>query len=117
MGSGLTKPPPRPRDQALVVQVREFNNYVVGEACVPDKLPCPYGTSPLHTIAGHFRYMHAREALVARNGLPPDTHVPCLTYIRKPVERLVSFYYWMLHERESKVRLGGVGGSCATSDQ
>ena len=76
---------------------------VVGEPCIPDALPCPTGSSPLHTIAGHYRFMNARDALVQRNGLPPDTAIPCLTYIRKPVERLVSFFYWMLHERPEQV--------------
>jgi hypothetical protein len=68
-----------------------------GAACVPDALPCPLDHRPLHTIAGHYRFQLARAALVQRNGLPRNTAVPCLTYIRKPVERLVSFYYWMLH--------------------
>ncbi len=27
--------------------------------------------------------------------LDPSENLPCLTYIRHPVERLVSFYYWV----------------------
>ena len=88
-------------------QVQQLGKDAVGEPCIPDVLPCPITDSPLHTIAGHYRFMNAREALVQLNGLPPNTTVPCLTYIRKPVERLVSFYYWMLHERDDKV--GGRG--------
>jgi hypothetical protein len=95
-----------------VRQVQQLGKDAVGEPCIPDVLPCPITDSPLHTIAGHYRFMNAREALVQLNGLPPNTTVPCLTYIRKPVERLVSFYYWMLHERDDKV--SGRGWLCAS---
>ncbi len=60
-------------------QVQQLGKDAVGEPCIPDVLPCPITDSPLHTIAGHYRFMNAREALVQLNGLPPNTTVPCLT--------------------------------------
>ncbi len=34
------------------------------------------------------------QALYARNGLPRNVTIPCLTYLRDPVKHLVSYYYW-----------------------
>jgi hypothetical protein len=79
------------------------------DACIPDAMPCPLHDGPLRVIAGHFRAAQASAALLRRNGLPRGTTVPCLTYIRKPVERLVSFYYWMLHRPWESGRGGRPG--------
>jgi hypothetical protein len=51
--------------------------------------------------------MHAREALVTRNSLAPDTRVPCLTFIRRPADRLLSlFYYWLRDGGVRRLRVG-----------
>jgi hypothetical protein len=41
---------------------------------------------------------------VDRNKLAANTTIPCLTYIRDPVKRLVSYYYWyvgLLHDEST----------------
>jgi hypothetical protein len=82
-------------------------------AALPLQLPPPSSLCPHVPV----QYMPAREAMVARNGLPPDATVPCLTFIRRPAERLLSLYYYFL--QDSKVRClaapergGGVGWEC-----
>ena len=65
------------------------------DCVVFDERDCtPSGAQPLAVIAGHFRYSDAVAGLIRRNGLAPDTAVPCMTFIRHPVKRLVSWYYW-----------------------
>ncbi len=41
------------------------------------------------------QFMELREMAVARNALPPDTRVPCLTFLRHPVQRAVSLFYFL----------------------
>jgi hypothetical protein len=73
--------------------------------------------------------MVVRDAIVARNRLPRRTRVPCLTFIRHPVERLVSlFYYWMRdapdavaatlpeYRRGSRVALQALGPEAAWAE-
>ena len=49
---------------------------------------------PLAAVAGHFSLAPTVAGLIARNNLPQNFSVPCLTYVRRPVSRIVSFFYW-----------------------
>jgi hypothetical protein len=49
---------------------------------------------PLVAVAGHFSLVPTVAGLIARNSLPAGTAVPCLTYVRQPISRIVSYFYW-----------------------
>jgi hypothetical protein len=64
-------------------------------ACLPGVAPQLFPVPNARPAAcrracpGHYQFMAAREALIARNQLTKGhaTQLPCLTYIRKPVWR------------------------------
>jgi hypothetical protein len=55
-------------------------------------------------VVGHFNYTKTVTAIRQRMQLPADTPVPCLTYIRRPIDRLRSLYSYY-----NKVVVPGLG--------
>ncbi len=61
----------------------------------------------MSVVAGHFDYTDTLSTLMMTNKLTKSSDVKCITYIREPLARTVSFYYFYLklvrHSRRAPV--------------
>jgi hypothetical protein len=64
----------------------------------------PAASTPF-IVAGHFQYLPLVSALRRRLHMAATAPVPCLTFIRRPVERLLSFYGWFVQHTGEAPRL------------
>lgn len=69
-----------------------------------DLATCAQASQPLVAAGGHMPYALTSAGLRARWGasgaVAPDVALPCVTFIRDPVDRIVSTYYSYWHVRE-----------------